>query len=199
MGVVGGTFDPIHLGHVALAEAACDCARLDRVLLVPSGLPPHRAQPLAAAPDRLQMCRIAARGHPGLEVSDLELRRPGPSYTVDTLAALQRERSLDVLHLVLGWDAARHLRSWHQPDEVLRLAALVVVTRPGLSAPSQGDLETAGLDSGRTLLCDSPTPDVEATEVRLRLERGEDCTGLLDSEVAAYIATHRLYRGERSN
>src|SRR5215467_7405066 len=105
LGVVGGTFDPIHLGHVAMAEAGADCAGLDRVLLVPAGVPPHRGAATASAADRLAMVRIAAAGHPRLEVSDVELRRAGPSFTVDTLRALAAERPDAQLHLLLGWDA----------------------------------------------------------------------------------------------
>src|SRR5205807_6072650 len=111
VGVGGGTFDPIHLGHVAMAEAAADCAGLDRVLLRPASVPPHREAAAAPAEDRLAMTRIAVAGHPRLDVSDLELRRAGPSYTVDTLRTLGRKRPGDELYLVLGWDAARDIRS----------------------------------------------------------------------------------------
>src|SRR5439155_12224281 len=106
-----------HAGHIAMAEAAADCAELDRVLLVPAGIPPHRSAAAAPPADRLAMCRIAVRGHPRLEVSDIELRRPGPSYTVDTLRGLHERRPDDELFLALGWDAARDLSSWHAPDE----------------------------------------------------------------------------------
>src|SRR5207247_1483550 len=95
VGVMGGTFDPVHLGHVAMAEAAAACAGLDRVLIVPAAVPPHRPAAGASAADRLAMCRLAAAGHPALEVSDIELRREGLSYTVDTLRELAAERSGD--------------------------------------------------------------------------------------------------------
>src|SRR5689334_19993795 len=103
-----------------MAEAAADCAGLDRVLLVPASVPPHRGSALAAPEDRLEMCRIAAAGHPRLEACDIELRRDGPSYTVDTLLelAVGATRASPSLYLVLGWDAAREIRSWHRPDEV---------------------------------------------------------------------------------
>src|SRR5215471_7567882 len=100
LGVMGGTFDPIHLGHVAMAEAAADCAGLDRVLLIPASVPPHRAAATAPAGDRLAMVRLAAAGHPRLEVSDIELRRAGPSYTADTLRPLARDRPGAELHLL---------------------------------------------------------------------------------------------------
>jgi nicotinate-nucleotide adenylyltransferase len=190
---VGGTFDPVHLGHVAMAEAAAACAGLDRVLVVPARVPPHRSAATAPAADRLEMCRLAVAGHPRLEVSDVELRRDGPSYTVDTLRALADERPRDELHLVLGWDAARDLRSWHRPHEVLRLARLVVVSRPGYPPPGQEELAAAGLDPERTIRCDRPTPDVDSTDVRQRIERGGSLAGLLDPQVESYLRRRRLY------
>jgi len=190
---MGGTFDPVHLGHVAMAEAAADCAGLDRVLIVPAGVPPHRGPAAAPPADRLEMVRLAAAAHPRLEVSDVELRRAGPSYTVDTLRALAAERPGDELHLLLGWDAARDLRAWRSPDEVLRLARLVVVTRPGYPPPRPEDLAAAGIDSGRAVLCDVRTPDVESTDVRRLLERGGSLAGLLDPAVESYLRRRRLY------
>lgn len=198
LGIVGGTFDPIHVGHVAMAEAAADCAGLDRVLIVPVNLPPHRAAAIAPAPDRLEMCRLAAAGHPRLEVSDLELGRPGPSYTVDTLRSLAAERPGVELHLVLGWDAAREIRSWHEPDEVMRLAQLVVVSRPGYPTPAPGDLAAAGIDPSRAVRCDAPTPDVESTDIRRLVEQGGSMAGLLEPAVEAYVRRHGLYAGVKS-
>ena len=194
LGIVGGTFDPVHLGHVAMAEAAARCADLDRVLLVPAAVPPHRGAAAAPAEERLAMCRIAVAGHPRLEVSDLELRRSGPSYTVDTLRLLARKRPADELHLVLGWDAAREIRSWHRPDEVLRLARLVVVSRPGYPSPGSAELAGAGIDPTRAVLCDVRTPDVDATDVRRLAGAGANLAGLLDAEVEAYVRGHGLYR-----
>ncbi len=190
---MGGTFDPVHVGHVAMAEAAAACAGLDRMVLVPAGEPPHRQPAIASAADRMAMCRIAVASHPGLDVSDVEVRRPGPSYTVDTLRTLAAEWPDDELHLVLGWDAARELRSWRSPDEVLRLARLVVVTRPGYPGPGPADLAAAGIDPLSTVLCDTHTPDVVSTDVRQRLERGASLTGLVDPAVEAYLRGHHLY------
>jgi nicotinate-nucleotide adenylyltransferase len=196
LGMVGGTFDPIHRGHVAMAEAGADCAGLDRVLMVPARTPPHRSAASAPAADRLQMCRIAVAGHPRLEVSDVELRRPGPSYTVDTLRDLRALWPAWELHLLLGWDAARDILSWREPAEVLRLAHLVVVSRPGLPVPGRADLARAGLDPDQVIVCDGGTPDVGATAIRGRLESGaglDGLDGLLDPNVADYIRRRELY------
>jgi nicotinate-nucleotide adenylyltransferase len=139
------------------------------------------------------MTRLAASGHARLEVSDVELRRPGPSYTVDTLRALARERPGAELHLLLGWDAAREILAWHAPDEVLRLARPVVVSRPGYPAPTARDLAAAGIEPTWAILCDVPTPDVESTDVRRLVERGGSLAGLVDPAVEAYLKVHRLY------
>ena len=190
---MGGTFDPIHLGHVAMAEAAADCAGLDRVLLVPAGVPPHRAAATASARDRLAMVRLAVAGHPRLEASDVELRRPGPSYTLDTLLTLTRERPRGELYLLLGWDAAREIRAWHAPDEVLRLARPVIVSRPGYAVPTGRDLAAAGIEPTWAILCDVRTPDVDSTDVRQLVFDGGSLAGLLDPAVEAYLRSHRLY------
>lgn len=193
IGIVGGTFDPIHLGHVAMAEAAARCAELDRVLLVPVSVPPHRPPATASAADRLEMSRLAVAAHSRLEVSDVELRRPGPSYTVETLRALAAERPGDELYLVLGWDAARDLRTWKDPEEVMQLARLVIVSRPGWTVPGPDDLRAAGIDPARTVLCDAHTPDIGATEVRQLLESSRSLDGLLAPGVQAYIRRRGLY------
>ena len=195
IGLVGGTFDPIHLGHIAVAQAALDCGRLDRVLLVPSARPPHRRPAEASAEDRYQMARLAAAGLTRLEVSDLELRRAGPSYTVDTLAELLARHPAAELFLVLGWGAAREIRSWHQPERVLELARLIVVNRPGLPSPSADDLRAAGLDPARVILCPASTPDIKATQVRRVLAEHGRLDGLVRPEVARYLAERGLYSG----
>jgi nicotinate-nucleotide adenylyltransferase len=193
IGIVGGTFDPIHLGHTALAEWAAECARLDRVLLVPAGRPPHRGDAMAPAEDRLEMSRLAAAGRLRLEVSDVELRRQGPSYTVDTLRELSHEYPGAELHLVLGWDAARELRSWHEPDEVLRLARVVVVSRPGFPDPTPEDVQRVGIDPACVVLCGVGTPEVDATDIRHLLETGGSLDGMVDPAVEAYLRRKGLY------
>jgi nicotinate-nucleotide adenylyltransferase len=193
VGLLGGTFDPIHLGHLAAAATAAGCAHLDSVLLVPAGRPPHKGEALASVEDRLAMCRLAAADQPGLGVWDWEARRSGPSYTVDTLEAFQTERPDDDPYLILGWDAARDLPKWHRPAEVLALARLVIVGRPGMSAPREDDLRSAGIDPGRATLCLAPTPDVAATRIRDLAGRGEPLAGLVPPSVETYIRANRLY------
>jgi nicotinate-nucleotide adenylyltransferase len=186
-GVLGGTFDPIHLGHLAAARAAMDCAALDRVVFVPTGVPPHRAATVAGADDRLQMCRLAVAGEKGFEVSDLELRREGVSYTVDTLRELHRLHPGDDLFLILGWDAARLLETWHEPQEVRRLARVVVVTRPGSGSP----------ETTTEVLCERPTPNISGSGLRRAIARGDDVSDRLPDAVASYIAARGLYMDNR--
>ena len=193
IGILGGTFDPIHLGHVTLAREAQQCAALDRLLLVPARIPPHKHAASASAEDRLEMCRLACRELPGVVVTDLELHRDGPSFTVDTLRELRRAEPEADLLLVLGWDAARLLPAWREPRQVLELAGLVLFRRPGVPGPSEEDLRAAGIDPERAELCDSDTPEVDATEIRRRAAAGEPLGGLVPPAVAAYIAEHRLY------
>jgi nicotinate-nucleotide adenylyltransferase len=193
LGVVGGTFDPMHNGHIAAAEAAIDCAELDEVVFVPTGTPPHRPPTVASSEQRLDMCRLATADDPRFSVSDVEAKRSGPSYTVDTLLALRAANPHAELFLVLGWDAAALFRSWYRPDEVIALAPIVVVTRPGRKAPDAKDLAAAGLQSGRVVLCERSTPAVSASEIREAVREGRDVSGLVPEAVARYIASAHLY------
>lgn len=193
LGVLGGTFDPVHLGHVAAAEAAIECADLDQVVFVPTGTPPHRPPAVASGGQRLEMCRLATAGDPRFTVSDIELKRTGPSYTLDTLLALRGANPHAEMFLVLGWDAASQLRSWHRPDEVLALAPVVVITRPGRAAPSIQDVKTAGLDPERVVLCPRETPSVSGSELRRDLYAGRSVTGRVPEAVEQFISTHHIY------
>ena len=197
VGLLGGTFDPIHLGHLAAAATAAGCAELDSVLLVPAGRPPHKGDALASVEHRLAMCRLAAAELPGLGVWDWEARRSGPSYTVDTLEAFHAQRPDDEPSLILGWDAARDLPKWHRPADVLALARLVIVGRPGMSEPREDDLRSAGIDPRRATLCLGPTPDVAATRIRDLAGGGESLAGLVPPAIETYIRANRLYDGPR--
>ena len=185
--MLGGAFDPIHLGHLAAARAAMDCEHLDRVLFVPTGVPPHRPATAADAQQRIEMVRLAIDDEKGFQVSDIEVRRKGVSYTVDTLRELRRLYPDDELFLILGWDAAKLFTSWHEPDEVRRLASLLIVTRPGSGAP----IGTSDI------VCERPTPHISASELRRVIASGERVTDMVPEAVAAYIAEHRLYMDNR--
>jgi nicotinate-nucleotide adenylyltransferase len=184
LGVLGGSFDPVHRGHLVFAEAARDRLRLDRVLLVvAAGQPLKPGGPAAPGEDRYAMVRLAVRGRPGLEASDLELGRPPPSFTVDTLRAIRRASAPGTeIVLLLGADALADFPRWRESAEVRRLAAVVACPRPGFPPP-------AGVDG----VLEAETPEVSSSEVRRRLAAGEPVGDLLPEDVLAYIRERRLY------
>ena len=184
LGILGGSFDPVHLGHIALAEAARDRLLLDRVLLVVAAAQPLKSPgPAAPAEDRYAMVRLAVRGRPGLEASDLELRRPPPSYTADTLREVRRglPPSAEVF-LLLGADALADFPRWREAEAIRGLATVVGCTRPGF--PIHG---------GAAVALEAATPEVSSTDVRRRAAAGESLDGLVPDDVAAYVAARGLY------
>lgn len=189
-GILGGTFDPVHRGHVDAARQVMTELGLERVLLIPSFRPPHRDQPWAGPEDRLEMVRRAVAGQPGLEVDDVEVRRKGTSFTVDTLRELRRADPGRELVLLLGHDAAREFGSWHDAGTIGDLARLAVFNRAGAGATS--GLEGAGLPPG-TLHVVVDSPDISATGVRAALARGEDLSHMLPASVLEYIHQRGLY------
>ena len=193
IGILGGTFDPIHVGHVAAARVAMECAGLDRVLFIPSATPPHRGPAEADATQRLEMTRLALGDEKRFVVSDVEVRRGGKSFTSDTVRELKQTFPRDELFLILGWDAARLFSSWHEPGLIRAEASVVVIGRPGTQAPTLADLRAAGLDPDRTVLCLGRTPEISGSELRESLARGEDVGDCLAPPVELYIAEHRLY------
>ncbi|RPI52694.1 MAG: nicotinate (nicotinamide) nucleotide adenylyltransferase [Acidobacteria bacterium] len=196
VGILGGTFDPIHLGHLEAASAARRALSLDRVLLLPSRTPPHRStEPRASAFHRFAMAALAAADY-DMAVSDLELRREGPSYTALTLEALHREGySPTKLYFVTGSDAFAEVATWYDYPRILSLANFVVVSRPG--APRASNLlpsPQSPIPGAPTVISvEAHTPDVSSTEVRRRVGAGESIDGLVPSSVAGHIRRHRLY------
>jgi len=196
VGVLGGTFDPVHTGHVTVASQCRERLGLTEVLLVPSYLPPHRQPPAAPAADRLVMTRLATAGVEGVGVDDLEVRRGGVSFAVETLRELrQRDPGSDVV-LLLGEDAALEFGSWHAPEEIGRLARLAVFNRGAEARPRRDALARAGLPVD-TILLEVESPPVSATEVRRRLGTGEELKGMLHASVLEYIRERGLYGASR--
>lgn len=189
LGVMGGTFDPIHVGHVLLALWARERLSLDRVLFVPAADPPHKeARPdLAPAADRWAMVERAIAGFPGFAASRLELDRPGKSYTVETLRTLRTEYPDSRLYLVIGEDNVAQLPTWHDPRTILELCTVVAGTRA--SAGLAGDAELAR----QVILLDTPVFEVSSTEVRRRLAAGKPVRYLVPDAVLDYIAARGLY------
>jgi nicotinate-nucleotide adenylyltransferase len=192
IGVFGGTFDPIHVGHLEVAEACGATLGLDPVLVIPSSQPPHRAAPRASAADRLAMVELAVKDRPPLLASDIEVRRGGVSYTVDTVRGLAATYPDAELVLLLGWDAAAEFHRWHEAGAIGELARVAVFNRTG-STPEGGGLEGLGLPPG-ALYVEVPSPSVSATSVREALTQDASGASFVPESVAAYIRGHDLYR-----
>lgn len=181
IGVLGGTFDPPHVGHAIVAQDVVEGLELDRLLVVPAARPPHR-EPCLPARLRLELVRDLFDGVPEIEVSDLELRRQGPSYTVDTLAEIRRRRNPETLYLVIGADQLRVIETWHRHRELAELARVAVMDRPGLAEPvepSGGALPHVAVDVTRV--------DVSSTRIRERLERGLTVRFLVPEAIRARV------------
>lgn len=194
IGILGGMFNPPHIGHIALARAATSELGLQRVLLTPVLVPPHKpARWDPGAESRLHMCRLVVQGDPRLEVCTLELERPGPSYTVDTLRSIHASNPDAELTLIVGADMALTLASWREPCEILRLSRLAVAEREG-SARRQVLEALAPLGGeGRTVFLEMAPHDVSSSLVRRRLTAGEPIEDLVGADVARYISEEELY------
>lgn len=212
IGVLGGTFDPIHLGHIESARAARAALSLDRVIVIPSRVPPHRhQQPVASPYHRFAMTSLAVNGVEGLSASDLELCAPGPSYTADTLARLHAQGLAPLqIFFITGADAFAEIETWSRFPEVLELAHFVVIARPGYELDMlrgrlpqlAGRMTAASATSGSggetgIFLVPARTPDVSSTEIRRRIAAGESLKGFVPAPVEWHIVEHRLYRAGR--
>lgn len=201
IGYLGGSFDPVHVGHLALAEACREGARLDRVVLTVAGTPPHKLdRALAPAAHRVAMARLAAGSNPSLDVDDRETRRGGPSFTVETVRALLAEREGDRLHWLIGADSLPELASWREIEALLDLVTVVTAYRPG-HEPDRAlrALEPRlGAERVRRLAANvlpMPLFGVSSTEIRERVREGRSIRYLVPDEVRAYIGEHGLYAG----
>ena len=204
VGLLGGTFDPVHFGHLRSAVEVCEQLQLDELRLIPSARPPHRGMPGATAAQRLRMVELALGLGGGLQVDDRELQRERPSYTVETLESLRQELGSDVaLFMVLGWDAFCGLPSWHRWESLLELANLVVLQRPDydLEVPEvlKDLLAARSVDqperSHGQIICLSQTPlAISATHIRTLVGKGASPRFLLPDAVLDYIENEGLYR-----
>jgi len=199
LGILGGTFNPVHLGHLMMAQDALERFRLDRVIFMPCARPPHKAaRDLAPDADRLAMLRRAVRGDPRFTVSDLEIRRGGISYTIDTIKALQRNHPRARLHFIIGSDSLFELHAWREVGELLRRCVFIALERPGYSLARM---------TARRLRLPEPWPrrlartvfrghvmEISSTEIRARAAAGLSLRYLVAPAVAGYIRSKKLYR-----
>jgi nicotinate-nucleotide adenylyltransferase len=213
IGVLGGTLDPIHLGHIDAALAAREALRLDAVIIIPAHVPPHRSRPATSPFHRFAMAALAVSGVDGLSVSDMELMAPGPSYTADTLLRFHEERGTkpSQTFFITGADAFAEIETWSRYPDVLDMANFVVVSRPGMSLatlrarlPALRDRmrlplstrSTATMPPSGTIvfLVDAPTADVSSTDIRRRIAEGVPLAGLVPPAVEHHIRQHGLYQ-----
>ena len=198
LGVYGGTFDPIHRGHLEVARATREAHGLDRVLLMPAGRPPHKKRIRASSVDRLAMVRLAVEGEESFEISDLEISRGGVSYTVDSLESLANEHREAELFFILGADSLPELRGWRDLPRIFSLARIVVVNRPGFESdfpPADfPDISAEILERCRGDRVNMTPSTVSSSEVRERVRRGLRLDDLVQPAVARYIEEHRLYK-----
>ena len=216
LGLLGGTFNPIHNGHLAIARQTREALTLDRIVFIPTNDPPHKThQSLAPAKDRYEMVRLAIESDSAFAISDVELRRSGKSYSIDTVKLLQREYGLQTqLYFLIGLDAFLDFPSWREPGVLLTLCSFVVISRPGLSfqalltlplLPFLSQQSLVDLDTGRSseltvpmgaqsLIClRLPPSDVSASAIRSKIKQGLPTANLLPPTVESYILQHHIY------
>lgn len=198
-GILGGTFDPPHTGHLEMAREAKAALGLDRVLFMVAGQPQLKPNSnISPAADRLEMARLATDGEEGFSVSAMEIDRPGATYTADTLEELKR-RGLDTdrYYFILGWDNLVKLKDWHQPQRIIKNCYIAAVPRQGYAAPDTQALERElpGILECLFLL-DKPVIDISASSIREKVRRCENITGLVPEKVAGYIRDRGLYKPE---
>lgn len=198
VGVFGGTFDPIHLGHLAVARSVLSALNLDKVIFVPAGQPWLKAgTPVSPVEDRVEMVRLAIARRKAFELSTIEADRPGPSYAVDTMEALQRRSGGgSVLFFLLGSDALIDIAKWKEPQRLIRLCQLAAFARPGCGLLDMEPLEAAvpGI-SQRLVFVEVPQVDIRATDIRRRLSEGRSIGRLVPQAVERYILEHGLFGG----
>jgi nicotinate-nucleotide adenylyltransferase len=196
VGILGGTFNPPHIGHLVCAQEARDQLGLDRVLLIPVAVPPHKEIASDPGPQvRLELCRLTAEGEPGIEVSDLEIARGGPSYTVDTLREIHSRAPEDALTFIVGGDMAQSLPTWREPEAVLSLATLAVCEREGIRRQDITQRVAPLAGAQQLQFFDMPRLDVSSSDIRRRVAAGRPIRHLVEDGVAEYIQQHGLYRG----
>jgi nicotinate-nucleotide adenylyltransferase len=196
IGVLGGTFDPIHNGHLMVAEEARIQLDLAEVLFVPAGQPWLKVNnPVSVAEHRVQMVRLAVADRPCFKLSTIEVERAGLSYTVDTIAGLRAQLGdRDDIFFILGWDALAQFPHWREPSRIIKMCRLAAVRRPGCSLPDLESLEVVipGL-SQRVVILEKPGVAIDATEIRDRVARGLSVRHLVPGPVGEYIRRHKLY------
>ena len=195
LGILGGTFDPIHMGHLRMAEHVFQRMELESIVFIPAYVPPHKlGQDFAPAQDRYAMTELAVADNPHFTVSDMELKRTGVSYTIDTIRQLHAQYEDRELNFIIGADSVAQLHTWHNIEEMLELTRFVAVWRPGYEGAMEEMVQHLGQRAReRVLLLDTPVYDISSTEIRTRIRQGASLAGLVPQAVEKYIYEHGLY------
>ena len=194
IGIMGGTFDPVHYGHLFAAEFARNSVGLSRVIFIPSGNPPHKNYcGMAPAKDRFEMTRLAIENNRGFEISSVEVDRDGPSYTADTLEFISAINSGAELFLITGLDAALDIPNWHKPEKIISLCTVLIIARPGYICDKINTLDEAIRDS--LLILDTGLIDISATDIRNKVGSGHCIRYMTPDIVCDYISRKNLYSG----
>lgn len=193
IGLFGGTFDPIHLGHLILAEQCRESLALDQVRFVVAGSPPHKPGDRTEVKHRIEMVRLAIAGHSGFVLSEVETQRPGPHYSVETLQTIRDQQPNDDLFFLIGADSLADLPSWREPATIARLATIVVVNRPGLDLPFSQVLPEFGDETHPLLSVVIPPIGISSSDLRARLKQGRSVRYMVSRGVEAYLLEHALY------
>lgn len=197
VGIFGGTFDPVHVGHLALAEAIGQALTLEQVIFFPAGSPPHKpGAPVSAAAHRYRMVELAIAGNNRFGISDLDLAGDAPSYTVDLLREIKARMPGTELVFIIGADSLRDFPTWHDPAGIARLCRLAVGARPGVDVDPDAVITRAPALAGRLDLVETPRLDISATEIRERAGAGQSIRYLVPDAVWRYIRDQDLYRSE---
>jgi nicotinate-nucleotide adenylyltransferase len=196
IGILGATFDPVHLGHLAIADEARSALGLAGVLFIPAGQPQFKSSfTVTPAEHRVEMVRLAIAGRPEYKISEIEIERAGASYTVDTLTEIRREYGgKDELYFILGWDSLEKFPEWQEPSRIIDMCFLVAVPRPGWPQPDVKALEkTVPGIARRLILLEGPQVDISSTAIRELVVEGKAIENLVPAAVSGYIKKHKLY------
>jgi nicotinate-nucleotide adenylyltransferase len=198
IGILGGTFNPVHVGHLLIAQDAMEQVGLDRVKFIPSATPPHKPPDhLVAAGHRLRMVELAIRGNPRFEVDDIEIKRGGKSYSVDTLTELKRREPRVKFYFIIGSDSLQELHLWRDIARLAKLCSFVTVARPGFKpalAGGRASRRATPIPNLKYQIIHAHASDIASRDIRARVARGQPIHYLVSDAVRDYIARHKLYR-----
>lgn len=196
LGILGGTFDPVHMGHLHMAEAVYERMQLEQIMFIPAYVAPHKVGlDFAPAEERFRMTQLAVEPYSQFVVSDIELRRSGVSYTIDTVRELSKIYADRELYFIIGADSVVQLHTWNNIYDLLELATFVAAGRPGYEGVMEQVVATLGAEAAkRIVLLDTPEYDISSTDIRTRIRSGQSLAGLVPSDVEEYIRSHGLYK-----